>query len=130
MERTPPAIRTAATAMVVAGGIDLLLMWWMSSTALGCGLGLITSVLTAGLCPFGAMAGFLGWLLIPLGLLEVLAGVLILTDARNARVFLGWMPWVQMLAIFAGGFSSALFGLVIFVICRDPEAQAFMRRQR
>ena len=127
--RTPAQIRTAATLEVVSGGVNLLLTWWLASTAMSCGFGTITSVFTLGMCPFGLFAGFLSWLLIPLGLLEILAGVLVLTDSRNARIFLPWLPFLQVASLLVGGLSSAIFGLATWIILRDPEALAFMRRR-
>ena len=127
--RTPAQIRTAATLEIVAGGVNLLLTWWLASTALSCGWGMVTSVFTLGLCPIGVFAGFLSFVLIPLGLLEVLAGVLVLTDSRNARLFFGWLPWLQLASLLVGGLSSAVFGLAVWVMLREPEARAYMRQR-
>ena len=90
------------------------------------GGGIITAVCTLGMCPAGVMCGFAGFLLVPIGIFEILSGVMIMTNNPNALKIQRYVSIVQKVAILFGGLGSLIASFVVDGMVNDPESLAFL----
>lgn len=120
MENPPPdKLKTAAIVQLVVGLIDLTIGWWLAAVAWTC----ISGVCTLGMCPIG---GFLGFLVIPIGMLEIASGIVGLTNPKGGGVLMKIAAFVGMGGILLGSVSSCVGGVIALLQLQDPEVKAFL----
>lgn len=127
--KTPSRLTAAAIAQLVSGVVNLFGMWWLASMFYMAACGSVTALLTAGACPFGTVCGLAPWLLIPLGLLEVIAGILGLASPRSAVVLIKVTAVLEILALAAGGLGSLVAGIIALVLASGQEIAAWRASQ-
>jgi len=124
MEETPQQIKTVGIVYLVAGIINLTFMWWVSSTVISTA-GACIATLTMGLCPAFCL-GIVPFLLIPLGLIEVVFGALTLGNPDAVKSFIKFVPFLEIASLLAGGLSSPIAGVVALVMLKNDEAVAYL----
>lgn len=127
--KTPSRLTGAAISQLVSGVVNLFGMWWIASMFYMTVCGGVTALLTAGACPFGTICGFAPWLLIPLGLIEVIAGILGLASPRSAVTLIKVTAVLEILAFAAGGIGSLVAGVIAIVLASGQEVAAWRASQ-
>ena len=128
MPEVPQKFQTLAILQLVAGICNVLFGWAIGFTVWTFGGAFCTAILTFGLCPFGGFCGFLSFLVVPLGMLEMLVGILMLANPQVIRGYVAWLPFLQIPAVFLGDFVSPLVGIASFALSRDPEVAGYLER--
>ena len=117
-----------AALQVVSGLFNLLVMSWTASLVFGAGSAVLGTLATCG-CPVGAAAGLCGlWslALIPLGLLEVVTGVLALSRRPQWAWLAPLTATAEIASLAFGGVGSFVVGLVAMGVLRDENVQERM----
>lgn len=127
--KTPSRLTGAAIAQLVSGVVNLFGMWALASMFYMTVCGGITALITAGACPFGTVCGFAPWLLIPLGLLEIIAGILGLASPRSAVTLIKVTAVLEIVAIAAGGLGSLVAGIIAIVLASGQEVNNWRASQ-
>jgi len=132
----PPQLRYAAIAQIVSGLANIFLFSWMIFffwTIAGFTVGTILTGLCAALgCPFGCIGylpsclSFTGFLVVPLGILEMIAGVLGLTNPRVGATMMKFVAVGEILALLIGAIPSAIAGGLAFMFMLNPEVRAYL----
>jgi hypothetical protein len=122
----PQKYQALAIIQIIAGLCNLFFGWIVSSMLLTFVAGTCTGILTLGLCPFGFFCGFLSWLIIPVGVGEVVFGLLMLLSPDTVKGLVGWMPFLQLPTVLIGDFVSPIVGIVALALSRDPEVAGFI----
>lgn len=108
-EIVPRPLRIAAVLQLTSGLLDVVLVSWTTWLGISCVCGLVTlPLLTA-----GSACGLVGFLLIPVGLLEIGAGFWGLQDPRQGVAAMRYVSVLQILALCFGGLSTAVTGVVV-----------------
>jgi hypothetical protein len=128
-QKLPDKLNTAAILQIVSGVLNVFFMAGVSYMVLGVGGGLITAMCTLGMCPFGVFCGFAAFLLVPIGIFEILSGVLILTNNPNALKIQRYVSIAQKVAILFGGIGSLIMSFVVDGMVNDPEVLAYLESQ-
>ncbi|MBM4393268.1 MAG: hypothetical protein FJ090_19255 [Deltaproteobacteria bacterium] len=128
MQPLPEPARNAAIAQLVSGIVSIFIMmpllyfgWQMVALGLG--------VLTLGI---GAILGCCGWsacLLLPLGVVEIIAGILGLTNNPAAVTMGRIVAYVEIAAILLGGITTFIAGVVAVIMLNKPEVEAWKAAQ-
>lgn len=123
MDETPANLKTAAIVQIVAGLINVFVMSFVSWF----GIGTVCSVLTILLGGLGGICGLLGCALIPFGMVEILVGVLALTNPKGFGNISRMLGFVEIAAILFGSISSAIAGGVVVMMTGNDEVKAFLQ---
>lgn len=97
---------------------------WTIGAALG-------SILISFGCPlgclgwFGFICGFWGLILVPVGIVEIIAGIYGLTAPKKSATVLKISAGLEIVAMVAGGIISLIVGILSLVFLRDPEVLEF-----
>lgn len=107
----------ASMLQLFSGVLNLLVMWLAGCFVLGSGSVMVAQLLGAGDAA-GACAcfGVLSFLLFPLGIMEIVAGLQGLTLGRYGRPVLRLTAALELLSLFVGGLASALVGAAALLI--------------
>lgn len=124
MEPKPPSqVTTAAVAQLVSGLLNIFVFPAIGVVVIGGSCGLLTIFL--GGC--GSLVGFLALLLVPIGIAEVVAGILGLANPKTGVSVMRIVGYVELASILFGGLISAVVGGVVsFVFLRAPEVEAYL----
>jgi len=125
-QKLPDKLNTAAIIQIVSGVINIFFMAGVSYFVIAMGGGIITAICTLGMCPAGVMCGFAGFLLVPIGIFEILSGVMIMTSNPNALKIQRYVSIVQKVSILFGGLGSLIASFVVDGMVNDPESLAFL----
>ena len=101
----------------------------MSYFVLAMGFGMLTAIMTCGLLPVGILCGFAGFLLVPVGVLEVVSGALMFIDNENALRVQRITSVIQKLSFLFGGVGSLIVSFVVDGMMRDPEVELFLEHR-
>lgn len=126
MEEAPANLKTISIIQLVSGLLNIFVMAGLSWFVLGMGAGTITLICTLGFCPFGGFLGFLGCLLIPIGISEVAVGAMGLSDPMNAAKFSKYAAVLELASFLCGGIPSAIAGVIVLYMLRDDEIVAYI----
>ncbi len=120
--------RNVGIAQIISGLINLIIMslgWALLGTTIG---GTVSAafcaVITLGMCPLpvGALCGFVGVLPLILGILEIISGALIVSDADRYRSFSRAIAILEVLSVLYGGICSVLVGAFVLMTLKEgPE---------
>ena len=122
----PKQLNNAALIQIGSGVLNVFFLAGLMSFVLSFGGGLITGVCTLGMCPIGGLCGFASLLLIPVGIGEILSGVLIMTKNPAALKVHAYVSIVQKVAILFGGLGSIIAAFMVDGMVNDPESRAFL----
>lgn len=123
-KKLPDQLNTAAIIQIVSGVLNIFFM----GAAVYFGVAVAGSLVwmcTMGLCPV-FLCGVVGFLLIPVGILEVLSGVLILTNNPSALKVQRIVSIIQKVSILVGGIGSIIASFVVDGMINDPEVLAYL----
>jgi len=141
----PQQLTTIAVLQLVSGVINLFFAWWLAATAWGtvgtlasCGVGMVLGFLGSLVgCPLGFLVsycgmacGAIGMLLIPIGALELVAGIMGLAQPGGSGSLGKLAAWAEVLSLLAGGLVSGVIGIVSLVLYRDPQVAGFLETHR
>lgn len=128
-QKLPDKLQTAAILQIVSGVLNVFFMAGVSYMVLGVGGGLITAICTLGMCPIGVFCGFVAFLLVPVGIFEILSGVLILTHNPSALQIQRYVSIAQKVSVLFGGIGSIIMSFVVDGMINDPEVLAYLEAQ-
>ena len=123
----PQKLKNAAIIQLVGGIIDLLFGWGLASMVGGCLGTIITSpCMCIGIPAPGALCGMLGFLVIPIALLELGSGIYGMTNPKAAGGMMKIVSFIQMGGLLTGSLTSAIGGVVAYMQLADPEVTAYL----
>jgi hypothetical protein len=122
----PQKFQTMAVLQIVAGVCNMFFGWWIGMVLWSTFGTVCTGVMTLGLCPFGMFCGMLSLAIVPIGMVELLVGILMLASPQTVKGFVAWLPLLQIPMIFLGDLISPVLGIASFAIGRDPEVVGFI----
>jgi hypothetical protein len=124
---SPQKLQVAAVTQIVVGAIDMLVGWWLASmVGLCAGSALTSPCMCIGLPPIGAMCGMLGFAVIPIGVFELIAGIVGLTNPKTGATVLKISSIFGIAGLLVGSVTSALAGVITLIMMRDPEVTAYL----
>lgn len=126
MQELPEKLKTTAILQVVSGALNLMIMWWVVSMTAGLVGGVCTGIITLGACPIGVVCGLPGYLLIPIGIFELVAGIMGLTNAGSAGKVMRVAAWVELASLLVGGLLSAAAGVFGLLQFKEPEVVGYL----
>lgn len=122
-EAVPERLKTAAIMQLVSGLINVFVMTWIASFTLG----LAGSICTLGFG--GQFCGFLACFLAPIGLFEIVAGAMGMTNPRDGARVMRIASFVEMASLLAGGIPSAIIGFLVLQWMGEPEVAAYLESE-
>ena len=125
-QKLPDKLNTAAIIQIVSGVLNVFFMGTAVYMVVGLGGGTIILMCTMGLCPIGYICGFAGFLLAPVGMFEILSGIMIMTKNPAALKIQRIVSIVQKVAILFGGIGSIIASFVVDGMVNDPESLAYL----
>lgn len=136
MNQTPSQITVSAVAQLLSGILNVFLMSWLLATVLGTVFttvgGAVTGVLTCGMCPFGAVGGICGFascMLIPVGVMEIVAGIGGLANPRGSVQIMRYTAWLELVSLPFGGAISFFVGALAVVSLGAPSVALFLSQR-
>lgn len=135
MNQTPSQVTISAVAQLVSGLLNVFLMSWMLATVLGTVFttvgGAVTGILTCGMCPFGAVGGICGFascMLIPVGVMEIVAGISGLANPHGSVQIMRYTAWLELVSLLFGGAISFFVGALAVVSLGAPSVALFLAK--
>lgn len=126
MEPRPGALTAVGIVQLISGGLNVAVMWWVAGT-LGSTLGaMCTGLLTLGMFPIGVLCGVLCAILIPVGILEIVSGIIILAAPQKCRTLATVTGIIELVSLIFGGLLSAIAGLVTVILMRDENVTRYL----
>lgn len=126
---TPGKLTGTAVTQLVSGLVNLFVMWWLGGMVVGLGCGAASGVVTLGMCPFGGLCGFVPWLLIPLGVFELVGGIIGLANPKGGGKMLRIVAFAELAGVLVGGFGSLVAGGLSLFLLSDGEVKAFLEER-
>lgn len=132
MDNPPDKLKNAAIAQLIVGLIDFFITGWVLSFVLGAAgsvLGTILTFITLGICPltwFLPCIGFFGFLAIPLGVLEVISGIVGLTNPRSGGTLMKIVAFLGCGSLLFGSLPSVVGGGVVLMLLGDADVKAYL----
>lgn len=123
IDDVPSNLKSAAILQLVSGLITVSVMCCISWMTIGT-IGFLCTLVVGG---FGGVCGMLGWVLVPIGIFEIVSGTLGLTNPKVGGKVMKICSFVEVGAILFGGLSTALAGGVALVLLRDADVQQFLQ---
>lgn len=118
----PRPLKTAAVIQTVSGVVNLCFASWMTWFAVSCVCGMLT-------LPFGSLGGVCGLsslLLVPLGMVEIGAGIYGLMNPREAAGVMKVVAYLEIAALLIGGLTGTIAGAVVLRMLNDDEVVVFL----
>ncbi len=131
MQPLPEAARNAAIAQLVTGFVNIFVMTWLAWVGWGA-LASVSAFLTAFLGGCGGLVGCCGWsacLFLPLGIIEILAGIMALNNNPTALGLSKVVAYLEIASILLGGIVSFIVGMVAIIMLNKPEVEAWKAAQ-
>lgn len=129
-DSAPARLKTAAILQLASGVVNVFVMAAVSTTVwtlVGGGLG--TFCLHTLMCPvgmFGWACGAWGLLLLPIGVLEIVAGAAGLVAPDGAALPMRAATWAELFSVLCGGIASGVVGVLALSALRDDEVVAWL----
>lgn len=121
-ETAPPKLKQAAILQVVSGFINIFLIAFLSFCSIGTVMGLCTVFLGG----IGGICGWWGCFLIPIGIAEVVVGIMGIVNPKTGGRFMKFVAYLEMASIIFGGIPSAIVGFLVNQWLSDPEIVAYL----
>lgn len=112
--------RAAAVVQIVSGLITMTVMCFVSYWTLA----FVGAICTACVGGVGALWGILTMLLLPIGLVEVVAGILGLTMPEPGAKVMRIAAFVELASVLVGGFTTAVAGVTVLTLLREGSEDA------
>lgn len=125
-EQVPEKFKTVGIMYIVSGVINVLFAAGLGALVLGTVGGLCTGIVTLGMCPVGSLCGTFPLLLVPLGIVEVITGILVLTNPQLVKGFIRYLPYAQIPSFILGGLVAAVIGGISLSMMGDQEVLAYI----
>jgi len=119
-----------AALQIVSGLFNLLVMTWVSTAVAGVGTAVLGALATC-LCPVGlagTTCGLWPFALVPIGVLEVVTGVLALARRPAWPALASLTATAEVVSVAFGGLGSFVVGLVALRVLREDEVQQELRQ--
>ena len=75
---------------------------------------------------FGSVCALGGCILMPIGVLEIVAGAVGLAQPARGAELMRWATWAEFASVLGGGIHSAIIGYVVTAMLDDAEVQLFL----
>ena len=121
-EEVPQQLKTAAIAQLVSG----LVNWFVMSFLVYLGVGVVAAVCTFWIGGLGGICGLVGCLLIPIGIFEVVAGVMGLTNPKQGAQIMKYATYAEFASVLFGGIPAAVVGYLVTQWLAEPEVVAYI----
>lgn len=122
---TPGRLTAAAVVQLVSGMLNLFVTWWVSGFIVSTAGAVCSSIVSLGTCPLGVFCGFASWALIPLGLAEVIVGIVGLINPKSSGTAIRYMAFIEIPSILIGGVGSLIAGFASIALLNDDEVRLF-----
>lgn len=86
----------------------------------------LTALVSLGTCPIGALCGYAACFLIPIGIVEVVSGILTLVGAPSNAAFARYVAWGEIASLFVGGGLSFIAGCIGVMLTGNDEVKAWI----
>lgn len=139
MDAPPDKLKNAAIVQIISGLVNIFITSWVASTVLvgvftmgGTLIGLIVGICTMGFCPIGIITpclgfiGFAGFLAVPLGILELITGIVGLSNPKTGGSFMKITAVLEILGILIGALPGAIAGGVVLMFLSDDQVKAYL----
>ena len=114
--------KQAAILQIISGVMTMSIMFCVSYLTVGTVLGICTFFIGG----IGAICGVVTFLLIPVGLFEIVSGIIGLTNPESGGKIMKICSYVEMGSILLGGVSTAVVGGVAMSLLSQPEVTAYI----
>jgi hypothetical protein len=124
-EQVPQPLRNAAIAQLVSG----LVNWFVMATFASLGVYFGATICTIVTMGFGFVTYFCACftlMLVPIGIFEVVCGVVGLTNPRGAVGLMRAAAIVELIAVIFGGIPAFVVGILVLRWLADPEVDEFV----
>ena len=135
-KRPPAKLQQVAILQLVSGVVNVFAMAAVVSLVLGGSAGVVGSfcgAIIAGVgCPlgclgfFGWMCGFWGLALLPIGILELVAGLVGLVNPEGSGTVMRVAAMAELSSLLFGGLVSTVVGVVALGLLRDEEVVLYL----
>ena len=124
----PQQLKAIGIIHIVSGIIQFpmaMMLTFCGSYFFACVCGIITAPIGGcGACM--GLAGFVCLLLVPIGVLEIVTGVLVLVAEPPSRLLIRVTAAVEILGVLFGGLIGAIVGIVVLSMLARPEISEYM----
>ncbi len=121
-EDIPQPLKTAAILQIVSG----LVNWFVMAGLSWCMVGTVCGMLTIIVGGFGGICGLVGLLLIPIGWVEIGAGVYGLMNPKEGAKIMKYVTYLEMGSVLLGGIPAAIIGFVVTGMLGNDEVVAYL----
>jgi hypothetical protein len=132
MEAPPDKMKYAAIAQIISGLVNIFVTSWVVCTMVQLGgavCGSVLMVVTLGLCPVGYFVGclgYLGFLAVPLGIVEIIAGILGLTNPKSGGTMMKITAILEIAGLLIGALPGAVAGGLVLMFLSDDQVKAYL----
>ncbi len=120
----PAKLQTIGILQLISGILNLTLVWWLWFMLLSVGAS-VCAAFTMGFGIVTYICAIVPWLLIPIGIFEVVTGVFVLAKPEASRTLLTIAAIAEIVSIVFGGVVSCVVGIVALVLVNDSEVKAY-----
>lgn len=123
----PSSLKTIGILQLISGIIQFptwLFVFFCGSNGIACVGGALTALL--GGC--GVVCGFVAFisvLLVPIGLLEIVCGILTLGAKEPPRGLIKATAVLEIVGLFFGGLVGAIVGVLVWIRLQDDDIESF-----
>lgn len=122
MQDAPQPLKTAAILQIVSGVVNFFIMPTLVYFFVG-GFCAIATFIIGGL---GGLCGTVGCLLVPVGLFEIVSGILALTNPKGSAGLMKICAYVEMGSVLLGGIPAAIVGFLVMNALGNDEVKAYL----
>jgi len=122
MDDVPANIKSTAILQLVSGIITVTFMACVSYMTIGT----VMALCTFWAFGLGGICGLAGLLLVPVGIFEIVSGIIGLTNPKGGAKIMQICSYVEIGAILLGGLSTAIAGGVAMTMMSNPEVKAYL----
>ncbi|MBT3221265.1 MAG: hypothetical protein HN348_19455 [Proteobacteria bacterium] len=121
-EQVPANLKNAAILQLVSGLLNFTIMPVIVyfTLALCCGLATFWAF------GIGAVCGFVGFVLWPIGIFEIVSGGMTLANPKSGGKIMKICSYVELGSILCGGLVSCVAGGVVMSMLKDEEVTAYL----
>jgi hypothetical protein len=133
VDEVPQKFKTIGIVQLVAGLVNVFMGWgiaWFGWSMVGMLAGTVCSAVTLFMCPLTYllyMCGFLGFLVIPIGIAEAVVGLVALTNPAAVKGAIPYLAMAQIPCILLGDIVSPIAGIVSYMMAKDPEVAGYIQ---
>jgi hypothetical protein len=132
----PETLKYAAFTQIISGIVNIFVVSWGMFLFWQVAGGVFGSFLTILCASVGCPCGLLGYLpmcfsisglfVVPLGILEILAGAMGLANPRSGVTMMRVVAIAEMLSLFIGALPAVLAGGVTLVFLQSPQVRGYL----